>query len=102
MRYFIYILLLGTLFSQEVNVGNNSDQGFGLDDVIGTITIPLSDIVSQCQSNNEYKFDGPLIDRGLIQGTLSGTITMVAPKFDPRMAVQYSMTSMSGGCCLIS
>ena len=72
------------------------------DDVIGTITIPLSDIVSQCQSNNEYKFDGPLIDRGLIQGTLSGTITMVAPKFDPRMAVQYSMTSMSGGCCLIS
>lgn len=72
------------------------------DDVIGTISLPLADIISKCKTNNEYKFDGPLIDRGLIQGTLSGTITMITPKFDPRMAVAYSMYSHAGGCCNIS
>ena len=77
------------------------------DDLIGTLSISLDDIKKACTVNGaisqeaQYTFSGPLLANGLVQGELSGAITMSVPKFDESLCVSYSTTTHAN-CCTIS
>jgi hypothetical protein len=69
----------------------------GVDDLIGTVTIPFSSIIKGCKQGATFSFDNDLLDRGLVQGKLLGSIKLDVPpqRYAPTLTTTFSSRSFT-------